>query len=75
LVAEQTVTMEEALWVALRALEENAAMNLRLAEVAERRERHRAAALYQEHYERGKAEATRLRDIIGRVASGTEAES
>jgi two-component system, chemotaxis family, protein-glutamate methylesterase/glutaminase len=45
LVTEHTVTVEDALWVALRALEENAALNLRLAEVAGQRERHRAAAL------------------------------
>src|SRR5205085_4901333 len=51
-VAEQTVTVEEALWVALRTLEENAAINLRLAEVAGQRERRRAAALYRGHYER-----------------------
>jgi two-component system, chemotaxis family, protein-glutamate methylesterase/glutaminase len=75
LVGEQTATVEEALWVALRTLEENAAINLRLAEVAGRRERHRAAALYRGHYERGKAEAMRLRKLIVRVSSGAEDES
>lgn len=75
LVAEQTVGVEEALWAALRALEENAAMHLRLAEAAEQRERHRAATLYREQYEKGKAEATRLRGLIGRVSTGTEGKS
>ena len=75
LVAEQTVTVEEALWVALRSLEENTAINLRLAEVAGQRERHRAAALYRAQYEKSKAEAMRLRELIARVSSGTEDES
>jgi hypothetical protein len=44
LAAEQSGDVEEALWVALPALEEYAAMHLRLAEAAEQRERHRAAA-------------------------------
>jgi two-component system, chemotaxis family, protein-glutamate methylesterase/glutaminase len=74
-VAEQTVTVEEALWVALRTLEENAAINLRLAEVAGQRERRRAAALYRGHYERGKAEAMRLRELIAWVSSAAEDES
>ncbi|HEX6404114.1 MAG TPA: chemotaxis protein CheB [Pseudonocardiaceae bacterium] len=72
LVAEQTVTVEEALWVALRALEENAAMNHRLAEAAEQRERYRAAVLYRAEYEKGKAGAMRLRELIGRVTAGAE---
>jgi two-component system chemotaxis response regulator CheB len=72
LMGEQSVDVEETLWIALRALEEHAAMHLRLAEAAEQRERHRAAALYREHYEKGKAEAMRLRELIGRVSSGTD---
>jgi two-component system chemotaxis response regulator CheB len=72
LVAEQAITVEEALWVALRTLEENAAMHLRLAEAAEQRERHRAAALYRGHYGKEKAEAMRLRELIVRVSSGGE---
>lgn len=75
LVAEQTVTVEVALWVALRALEESAAMNLRLAEAAGQRERHRAAALYRAEYDKGKAGATRLRELIGQVTAGTEGKS
>jgi two-component system chemotaxis response regulator CheB len=75
LVAEQTLTMEEALWVALRALEENAAINLRLAAVAGQRGRLRATALYRARYEKGKAEAMRLRELIGRGSAGAEDES
>ncbi len=40
---------------------------LQLAEVAERRERRRAAALYRRRYESCKAEARRLRELIGRM--------
>jgi two-component system, chemotaxis family, protein-glutamate methylesterase/glutaminase len=72
LMAEQSVDVEETLWIALRALEEYAAIHLRLAEAAEQRERHRAAALYRGHHEKGKAEAMRLRELIGRVSSDTE---
>jgi hypothetical protein len=50
-------------------------MHLRLAEAAEQRERHRAATFYREHYKKGKAEATRLRELIGRVSTGTEGKS
>lgn len=69
LAAEQTGAVEHALWVALRTLEEHAAINQRLAEVAEQRERHRAAALYQQRHESSKAEAARLRELIGRISS------
>jgi two-component system, chemotaxis family, protein-glutamate methylesterase/glutaminase len=75
LVTEHTVTVEDALWVALRALEENAALNLRLAEG---RRATRAAPCRRPcrgRYEKGKAEAMRLRELITRVSSGTEDES
>jgi two-component system, chemotaxis family, protein-glutamate methylesterase/glutaminase len=69
LVAGQSVGAQQVLWVALRALEERAAMHLRLAESAEQRERHRAAAMYRGRYERGKAEAMRLHKLIARISS------
>jgi len=47
-------------------------MNLRLAEVAEGRERRRAAALYRQRYESSKVETGRLRELIGRVSSALE---
>lgn len=72
LVAEQTAAVDEARWVALRTLEENAAMNCQLAEFAERRDRRRAAALYRQRYESSKAEAARLRELIGRIRSDLE---
>jgi two-component system, chemotaxis family, protein-glutamate methylesterase/glutaminase len=72
LVAEQTAAVDQALWVALRTLEEDSAMNLRLAEFAERRERPRAAALYRQRYESSKVEAGRLRELISRIRSDLE---
>jgi two-component system chemotaxis response regulator CheB len=69
LVAEQNGAVEHALWVALRTLEEYAAFNHRLAEIAERRERHRAATLYWQRYKSSKAEAVHLRELIGRISS------
>lgn len=69
LAADQAAAADHALWVALRILEENAAMNLRLAEITERRERHRAATLYQQRSESSNAEAGRLRAAIVRLNS------
>jgi two-component system chemotaxis response regulator CheB len=69
---EQTVAVDRALWVALRTLEENAAMNLTLAELAERRERHRAAAFYRQRYESSKTEAGQLRELISRIGHTLE---
>jgi two-component system chemotaxis response regulator CheB len=69
LAAKQTSEVDQALWVALRTLEENAAMNHRLAEVAARRERHRAAALYQQRFQSSKTEAARLRELIARISA------
>jgi two-component system chemotaxis response regulator CheB len=75
LAAEQNGVVEQALWVALRTLEENAAMNHRLAEFAKRRERHRAAALYLQRYESIKAETVTLRELIGRISPALEASA
>jgi hypothetical protein len=72
LAGEQAAAVDHALWVTLRTLEENAAVSLRLAEVAEGRARRRAAALYRQRYEVSKAEAGRLRELIGRVSSALE---
>jgi two-component system chemotaxis response regulator CheB len=69
LVAELSVEANDALWVALRTLEENAAINLRLAEVAEQREQRRAAALYRQRYESSNAAAVQLRGLVSRVSS------
>ena len=69
LVAELSVEADEALWVALRTLEENSAINLRLAEVAAQREQRRAAALYRQRYESSKTAARQLRELISRIGS------
>jgi two-component system, chemotaxis family, protein-glutamate methylesterase/glutaminase len=68
LVAEMSIEADEALWVALRTLEENTAINFRLAETAEQREQHRAAALYRQRYESSKVAARQLRALISRVS-------
>lgn len=72
LVADQTGTVEHSLWVALRTLEENAALNRQLAEVSERRERHRAAAHFQQRYESSRTEAAGLRELLGRITTALE---
>jgi two-component system chemotaxis response regulator CheB len=72
LAEEHTGAVEHALWVALRTLEESAAINHRLAEVAGRRERRRAAAVYQHRYESSKTEAARLREMLGRVTTALD---
>jgi two-component system chemotaxis response regulator CheB len=72
LAAEQAIAVDQALWVALRTVEENAALNLRLAEVAERRERRRATAVYRQRYESSKSEARRLRELISRLSPALE---
>jgi two-component system, chemotaxis family, protein-glutamate methylesterase/glutaminase len=72
LAAEQNGVVEQALWVALRTLEENAAINQRLAEFAEQRDRRRAATVYRQRYESSKAEAVALRELIGRISSALE---
>jgi two-component system chemotaxis response regulator CheB len=68
LVSEMSIQADEALWVALRALQENADINLRLAETAEERKRQRATALYRQRYESTKAAADQLGALIGRMS-------
>jgi two-component system, chemotaxis family, protein-glutamate methylesterase/glutaminase len=70
---EQAAVVDQTLWTALRTLEENAALSLRLAEVAERHERRRAAAVYRQRYGTSKAEAARLRKLIGEVSRALQA--
>src|SRR5262245_8910682 len=72
LTIEQTGAVEQALWVALRTLEENAAINERLAEIAGQRGRHRAVVLYRRRHESSKIEAALLRELIGRISPALE---
>jgi two-component system chemotaxis response regulator CheB len=69
LLGEQARTMEEALWTAYTALEENAAFSRRLAERARARGRHRAAAEYS-----AQASATESRAVVvrGVLVSGAD---
>src|SRR5262249_27809978 len=72
LAAEQNTAVGHTLWVALRTLEENAAINHRLAEFAEQRDRQRPATVYRHRYESSKTEAGALRELISRISSALE---
>jgi two-component system chemotaxis response regulator CheB len=64
LTTEQATTAEDALWAALRALEEQAALLHRLGDAAEQRGSHRSAASLQRRAAEGDANAVRVRAII-----------
>jgi two-component system, chemotaxis family, protein-glutamate methylesterase/glutaminase len=61
---EQTAEAEDALWVAVRALEERAALLRRLAERAEQREHHRSAESHRRRAAEVDANALRVRALI-----------
>jgi two-component system chemotaxis response regulator CheB len=61
---EQTTEAEDALWVALRAIEEKAALLRRLAEHAERREHHRSAHYHWQRAAEAQRHAARVRALI-----------
>ncbi|MCW2631291.1 MAG: two-component system, chemotaxis family, response regulator CheB [Pseudonocardia sp.] len=70
LAAEQAAAVDESLWEALRTLEESAVMNDKLAGVAERRNRHRAAERFRGRCEYAKSCAAQLRTLIARIPPG-----
>jgi two-component system, chemotaxis family, protein-glutamate methylesterase/glutaminase len=73
--AEHAAGVDEALWVALRALEEKAALLRRLAAQAEQRERHLSAAGYTARADRTEADAALVRGLIaGTAGSGAMRE-
>lgn len=66
MMAEQSVMLEDALWAALRALEENASFARRLAAQATARHHHRVAARFVERATEQERQAAVLRDILQR---------
>jgi two-component system chemotaxis response regulator CheB len=64
LMAEQVEALDGALWTALRALEENAALSRRLATQAEQRGFHRAAARFREQQRNGEQHALVIRKVL-----------
>jgi two-component system chemotaxis response regulator CheB len=64
LLAEQTNQLEEALWVALRALEESQSLAKRMAERAHQRGHHRAAERFEEQSQNTGQRARIIRDVL-----------
>jgi two-component system chemotaxis response regulator CheB len=64
LVAEQDDAVDHALWVALRALEEKAELNRRLAQEARRKGRAHSSAACWAQAKRAEADAAQIRELI-----------
>ena len=64
LFAEQSESIEAALWTALRALEESGELARRMAARARSRDHHRTAERYEGHAEDREQHATLLRRIL-----------
>jgi len=61
---EQTLAVESALWAALRSLEENASLNMRLSERATERKQTVIAERFQEQADSKKHQASVLRNLL-----------
>jgi two-component system chemotaxis response regulator CheB len=70
LTAEQTTEAEDALWVALRAIEERAALVRRLAARAEQHGQHRAAQYHRRRAQEAEEHAARVRALINTDVTG-----
>jgi two-component system chemotaxis response regulator CheB len=64
LAAEQSQALEGALWMALRGLEERAALSLRMGERAERRGHHISARTFRARHDEAQQAATLLRRLL-----------
>ncbi|MBD2089578.1 chemotaxis protein CheB [Microcoleus sp. FACHB-1515] len=64
LLAEQNEAIEEALWVALKSLEERAALTMRMADRARDRQQNRMVARYEEDANELKQHAETIRRIL-----------
>lgn len=64
LAAEQSLGIESALWAALRALEENSSLNMRLADRARGRKHGKVADRFSEVSESKKSQAAALRKLL-----------
>lgn len=66
---EQASAVESALWTALRALEERAALLARLADGARTAGRHNSAALHASHAAETREHAARVRELLPRAVT------
>lgn len=64
LMAEQSQGLEEALWVALRTLEERAALAIRMASQARQRDQRFSAKRFEEQGQDAQQRATLIRDLL-----------
>jgi two-component system, chemotaxis family, protein-glutamate methylesterase/glutaminase len=72
LLARQTVDLEGALWVALRSLEEKAALNAKLGERATGQGHDRTAARFQENVREAIDAAELVRELITTIGGSTD---
>ncbi len=72
LLARQTVDLEGALWVALRSLEEKAALNAKLGERAGSQGHDRTAARFNENVQEAIGAAELVRQLITTIGGSTE---
>jgi two-component system, chemotaxis family, protein-glutamate methylesterase/glutaminase len=72
LLARQTVELEGALWVALRSLEEKAALNAKLGERASGQGHDRTAARFQENVQEAIGAAELVRELITTIGTSTD---
>jgi two-component system chemotaxis response regulator CheB len=70
LLAEQSVSMESALWMALRSLEEKAALARQMGERAHAQGHELTAAAFQNQCDDAQQAATMVRDLLKRVELG-----
>ena len=75
LAAEQSEALEGALWMALRALEERAALSLRMGERAEQRGHAHTAQSFRERHDEAQAAALQVRRLLQHDVPGGDVPS